>query len=222
MPLITKDEAVGNVSDHTEEYTKEQARDFLKSKQEYSKTYAMLHFMSSITMDMTVRGNPNIIRKYSDSVERGGVPPHETIIRSRELVELLSSNQKEISKAYETQLKPKVNSSKQYYIDSYIKPRIDAVEKSNPATDPLLNKVDVSTLPVFVKINIFAPDVDWTGNFKMLSGQSSKLFTQDFFFNGPYQLLTVSTKFSGGEFKHDMTLIPYVVTETDSGKDTQN
>jgi len=222
IPLITKDEAVGNVSDHTEEYSKEQARDFLKSKQEYSKTYAALHFMSSITMDMTVRGNPNIIRKYADSIERGGVPPHETIIRSKELVQLLSSNPKDISEAYRTQLKSKVNSSKQYYIDSYIKPRIDAVERSNPTVDPLLNKVDISTLPVFVKINIYAPDVDWTGNLNMLSGQSSKLFTQDFFFNGPYQLILITTKFSGGEFKHDMSLIPYVVNDTDSGKDTNN
>jgi hypothetical protein len=81
-----------------------------------------------------------------------------------------------------------------------------------------MNNVDVSTLPVFVQLNIRAPNADINGNFLAEGG----LFTNGFFFNGPYQLLMVNSRFSGGDFSQTMTLIPYNIdgSYSESG-DTQ-
>lgn len=178
IPMRSVDEINNNNSQRaTEELSKEKAIESFKAKQEYTQTMAALHFLSSIVLDLTVRGNPNIIRKYADRSERGGVPPHYGV------------------------------DNKQKYIGEYVQPRIDAYEKAN-SPDALINGVDVSTLPVFVKLNLLAPDVDWTGQYK----NSAKLFTDSMFFDGPYQVLFVKTTFSGGDFNHLMTLIPYDVS----------
>ena len=178
LPMRSKDELNNNNSQKgTEELSKEKSVEAFKAKQEYTQTMASLHFLSSIELNLSVRGNPNIIRKYADREERGGIAPH-----------------------YDP-------SSKKKYISEYVQPRIDAYDKSS-SNDSLINKVDVSTLPIFVKLNILAPDVDWTGQYK----NSSKLFTDAMFFNGPYQILFIKSVFSGGNFTHDMTLIPFDVS----------
>ena len=61
---------------------------------------------------------------------------------------------------------------------------------------------------------MLAPNVDFNGNYV----QGESMFTDKFFFNGPYMVLFVQTSFSNGEFSHTLSMIPYDV----SGIVTQN
>jgi hypothetical protein len=208
LPMISKDQAQNNTAQKNEEYGKEESTSILRAKQEYTNTYASLHFLSSIGMEMTVRGNPNLIRKYADRDERGGVPPHQTIISTTDLNSLVGQSQLTAETNFNSRVKQGVADSKRYYIEKFITPRINPSQRNTGSKDELLNGIDIATMPVFVKINILAPNVDFTGEYK--SGEP--LFTDKFFFNGPYRLLTLKTIFSGGEFDHIMTLIPHDIS----------
>lgn len=208
LPMISKDQQQNNTAQKNEEYGKEESTAILRAKQEYTSTYASLHFLSSIGMEMTVRGNPNIIRKYADRDERGGIPPHQTIISTAELNALVAESQLTAATNFESRVKQGVQSSKSYYIKKFITPRITPAQRNTGSKDELLNGIDIATMPVFVKINILAPNVDHTGEY--ISGEP--MFTDKFFFNGPYRVLTVKTIFTGGDFHHIFTLVPHDIS----------
>lgn len=207
--IITKDQQSNNSKQLTEEYGKNGARDKLKAKQEYSNTMASLHFLSSLTVDMTVRGNPNIIRKFADRNERGGIAPHTSIISSNELNLLEVQSAESVVSNFKT-IKRGLSSAKQQYLDEYVRPRIKSSQQPKSGTDEVTNGIDVATMPLFVLLNIKAPNVDWTGNFK-----NDTFYTDEFFYNGYYQVLLVTTNFAGGDFEHSMTLIPYITGADD-------
>jgi len=175
-----------------------------KAKQEYLKTLANLHFLGSINLDMKLRGNPNIIRKFADVESRGGVPPHTPIINGRDIPKLLANGQLEDS------VKTGFATAKREYITTFIKPKLDSASKKNVG-DPLSGGPDLSVQGVFVKLNIKAPNVDYAGNF--IEGEP--LYTEKMFYDGLYMVLKVKTTFSGGEFSHLFTMIaqPKVKTE---------
>lgn len=192
----------------TEEFGLDKAQAILKSKQEYTQTFAQLHFISSINLEMSIRGNPNLLRKYADRNERGGIPPHSPIITTTELNKLALDDQNTATKNFDSSIKKGLESSKAYYVENYYNPKIKRATESKNAVngrDALLNQVDVATSPVFVELNILAPNVDFNGN--NINGES--LFTNKFFFQGPYNLLFVNSKFSDGEFSQSLVMIPY-------------
>lgn len=214
MAYKTKDQQNNSVNLHTEELNGPQAIDALKSKQEFTQTYAYLHFLSSISLEMTIRGNPNLIRKYADRNTRGGIPPHVTIISATD-VQQIAQGSITPEKLFDQTLAKSVSTAKAKYYADYVSPRIKGpITTSSGQGDPLLDGPDVSVEPVFCKINILAPNVDYTGDYK----RGEKMFTDEFFYNGIYQVLLVQTNFSAGEFSHTLTLIPYDV----SGTITQN
>jgi hypothetical protein len=167
---------------------------------------------------MGIRGNPNLLRKYADRNQRGGIPPHGNIVSAPDLQNISKNKYSNFENTFDTIVAKGLVSAKEQYYREYIQPKLDAVSESNKTTDPLMNNVDVSTLPVFVQLNIRAPNADINGNFLAEGG----LFTNGFFFNGPYQLLMVNSRFSGGDFSQTMTLIPYNIdgSYSESG-DTQ-
>lgn len=218
LPVVSKEQKNNNSSQHTEHQGKEVAAEAFKSKQEYNQTFAFLHFLSSINLDVTVRGNPNIIRKFADRNERGGLPPHGSIISGPDLKQMTTSSTNGTSSSLIQTVNNGITSSKQQYISAYITPRINAWNKTG-SRDALLNGVDVTTLPVFVKINIRAPNVDSTGTFK----PGEEMFTDKFFYDGVYQMLFVKTTFAGGDFEHNISLIPYDIDgKATAAEDTTN
>jgi hypothetical protein len=205
--MKTVDQKKNNVAQRTEELEKEEDKKVFKSKQEYTQTMATLHFLSSIVLDVEIRGNPNIIRKFADRSTRYGVAPHYQIVSVDSVNAFDPQTQDTGNNNFFNSLKNGVSSAKAKYIADFVKPRIDSYRKGGKGGDDLLNGIDVSILPVFVKINILAPNVDWTGEFN----DANNLFTNEFFFKGPYQLLFVKTTFHNGSFDHLMTMIPYDV-----------
>ena len=205
IPMKSVAQQNNNSQMKTAELGKDQSKDALRVKQEYTQTYAALHFISSISLDMVVRGNPNIVAKYADRTERGGMAPHGTPITANALNGLKGKDQIEARNDFFESVKPGVSSSKAAYAEKYYQPRQDAYARTSEDGDALLNNIDIATLPVFVKINIRAPNVDWTGTYT----DANNLFTDKFFFNGPYQVLFIKTTFEGGQFQHQMSLAPY-------------
>jgi hypothetical protein len=214
---ITVDQKNNNANQYTGDISQAAAIQAFQAKQEYSQTYAYLHFISSINLDMTIRGNPNLIKKYADRNERGGVAPH-TLTLDPSTLKTLTTNQS-ISASTISTVNVALTTAKDQYYKTYLGPRIDASNKST-GQDDLLNGIDVTTSPVFVKLNIRSPNVDSNGN----NYANSSLYTNEFFFNGPYQILTLKTMFSDGDFQQVLNLIPYLCTDSgvDSSDNTAN
>jgi hypothetical protein len=197
--MPTKEEMNNNSSQFNEDQSNDKAKNSFKIKQEYNQTYATLHFLSSINLDMKIRGNPNIIRKFADRSARGGFQPHDTIVSEQTLNQFVSKGQLEADSNFIKSVQNGIVSSKKKYIETFVQPRIDAYDKTSS------DDADVAVSPLFVKLNLLAPDVNWAGDFK----QNEPLFTNKFFFNGPYMCLFIKTTFSGSEFTHDLSMIPF-------------
>lgn len=208
IPMPTKDEMNNNSSQYNEQLGNDKAKNAFKVKQEYNQTYAALHFLSSINLDMTIRGNPNIIRKFADRPTRGGFQPHDAIVSEQTLNAFVSKGQQNADSNFITSVENGIISSKKKYIQSYVQPRIESYNKTSKGTDPLLNNIDITVSPIFVKLNLLAPNVDWTGAFI----DNQPMFTNKFFFDGPYQCLFIKTSFSSGEFTHVLSMIPYDIS----------
>lgn len=192
----------------------------MRAKQQYTTTYAYIHFLSSIELEMTIRGNPNLLRKFSDRGLRG-IAPHYAIVDAN-AIRKIGQSTADPGANFKSILQQSVASSKSKYYRDYVYPRIASFEKANNSgTDVLIDGPDVSVLPLFCKINILAPNVDFTGDFKKNDdGTSQALFTDEFFFNGPYMVLLITTKFSGGDFTQTLNMIPYDVSGTVTTNDT--
>jgi hypothetical protein len=207
-PMKSAEEQTNNAGQKTEDKSAADSKKTFKALQEYKQTMAFLHFISSISMDIAVRGNPQILRKYADRDVRNGIPPHGTMLTAQ-AVNALVKNTNSGETDFKSSLKSVISKSKQEYFEKYYGPRIKGIITADKS-DTLMYGHDVATLPVFVKLNIKNPNVDVNAVFK----RGEDMYTNDFFFNGPYQVLIVKTTFSGGEFIHNMTLIPYDIDGT--------
>lgn len=183
-----------------------QSAESWKAKQEYRQTFAMLHFLSTINLSMSIRGNPELIRKFADRDVRGGIAPHPKIVNTETLNRFASQAQNTARDNYNGTLRSSLESAKALYESQYTQPRIARALSSAPVTE-LNQGPDISTYPLFVKINIMAPNVDYTGQHR----NGEPFFTDRFFFDGVYYTLMIKTLFEGGEFSHDLELIPFDV-----------
>lgn len=220
LPIKSKDQQQNNNSQNTEDIRREDAVAVFKAKQEYTRTLAFFHFLSSINLDMTIRGNPSLLRKYADRDERGGIAPHGEIIDTPTLESFNSQTLETAESNYLNAIAGRLASAKAQYYSEYYGPRLNKLVSPPPAQgDSLLNGVDVATSPVFVKVNIMAPNVDFTGQY--IEGES--IFTDKFFFKGPYMVLFIKHQFIDGEFSQSLNMIPFDVGGTYSqSRDGEN
>jgi len=202
FPIKTQNQLNNGAAQYTDYKKATEARESLQSKQEYDKNYATLHFLSSISMDMVIRGNPKIIEKFADRSERGGIPQHYDVITNDQLKEIAGGTN--LTTIFSS-IQSSIASYKLSYKNNFVNPRIENLTKASTFSDELKNKIDVATHPLFVKLDIRAPDVDWTGEFL----DPAKPYSNKFFFDGVYMMLFIKTTFSAGKFSHSMTLIPY-------------
>lgn len=172
-----------------------------KSKQIYSQTLAFMHFISSMEISMTIRGNPGLLAKFADRNQRGGIAPHTQIVSVEQVNNFNQASLSAAQQNFEQDVRGRISSAKRDYVLNYLQRKI---QLSDPATSPL-----------FVKINIRAPRVDEFGN----PAEDGNMFTDEFFFKGTYMVLTIKSSFSNGEFSQDLTLIPMDITGaySDSG-----
>jgi hypothetical protein len=183
--------------DQQEAVSNEQAQAFNQSKQLYTQALAFYHYISSMELTMTIRGNPALLAKYSDRESRGGVPPHTQIVSVEQIDAYSTQQQSTAEQNFQQDVKGRVASAKADYVAKYL------TRKQEIA--------DVATTPLFVKINIRAPRVDADGNIAKADSDGG-MFTDEFFFKGTYQVLTIKSNFSGGEFTQELVLIPLDIT----------
>lgn len=201
----SKDQQQNTGNQHTESTTKDEAIAATKAKQEYTQTTAYMHFISSLKLDMVVRGNPNIIIKYADRSNSTGPQPHTLNVNDATITQVLTSADDD--GGFGALLKSPISSAKQSYYKKYMEGRINQVKNSTSGGgDPLLSGPHVSMHPVFCKINMFAPNIDYaTSDF----ADGKDMYTNEFFYNGPYMVLTMNTRFDMSTFTHDFAMIPY-------------
>lgn len=166
---------------------------FLKAKQDYTQTMAFMHYISSMELTMVIRGNPGLFMKYADRGQRGGVAPHPQIISVEQADSFSAEQQNTAEVNFESTVKSAVASAKALYISSYINRKVA--------------QKDAATCPLFVKINIRAPNVNAMG-----IQQGDNMFTDSFFFKGTYMVLTFKTTFSNGEFSQELILVPFDIS----------
>jgi hypothetical protein len=204
FPIRTIDQQNGMSTQKTEAQGSVGAIASSSAKQEFTKSWALIHFQSTMNLNVTVRGNPNILKKYNDRSERGGIPPHPRILVAKDINKLASSGQNTAETNYNTILANSLASAKQNYYSTFIAPLIKSSLNPPTSGDQLLNGVDVAIQAPYIKLNILAPNVDYTGQYK----PGEPMFTDEFFFNGVYRILTVDTIFSSGEFHHILGVFP--------------
>lgn len=172
-----------------------------KQLEEFRRTMANLNFLSSLSLTLNIRGNPALFSKYVDKTAVRGIPPHsQATILSSDARKNVNYAGTDASAQLEKATKGGFDSARSHYRKQYYQSYVSP--KAQPAEDPLANGIDVNTLPVFVKLNIRAPYVDFN------SSNSAEKYI-DFFYDGVYQILTIAHKFSGGVFTQEMQLIPY-------------
>jgi hypothetical protein len=192
-----------------EQYPNSKARDLTRKYQEYKQSMAMFHFLGSINLDITIRGNPNLLRKFADRQIRGGVAPHG--IAGEFKPDVLAKIDTSIG--FSNQVQNAVKNAKSQYRSAYYNPRVSAafMAASNPAAapwtdDPLIdNSLDVLAYPLFAQINIKTPNVDELG--QVMDGA---LYVSDpmKFYDGIYRVLFVKHSLIDGDFKQQLNMIP--------------
>ena len=201
IPVKTREQQLNFTTQNTEELKKNQALNTLKAKQEHTSTLAVLHFLGSLNAQMTIRGNPNLFRKYADRNSRGGIPRHTLVMKTDDLKDVTAGQAETF---FTNSVKGKVSSGKKEYMDTYVVPRISAAGNGGDS-DPIMHGGDVAANPLFAKINIYAPNVDFLGN--TIPGNAA--FTNRFFYNGVYLVAYITHIFDGGNFTQHLSLIPY-------------
>jgi hypothetical protein len=200
-PTKTQDQRSHWSSTMTEEMTADDAKRNIKAKQEYHSTMAALHFMGSMESEMTIRGNPNLLRKYCDRNVRGGVPRHTLVMKTDDLKNITSDSAEAF---FKNTVQSRIRDGKAEYYSTFVEPRQNMKRMGDK--DAVIDGPDIATLPLFAKINIYAPKVDFLGN-----PQAGAMFENRFFHNGVYQIVFITHSLTNGSFTQTMRLLPWDV-----------
>jgi len=188
-----------------EQYPPAVAQELIQRLQEYKSTVAFFHMTSSIDLELTIRGNPNLLKKYADRQQRGGMPPHTAGFNfDPASASQLGDFAQRVAAAF--------NAARAQYRQLYYEPRVAAAWRGQVISpielgrDPLLdNELDVAAYPIYVQLDIRSPNTNWDGEFI----DRNNLFTSTQFFGGPYHVLFIKHSFIEGEFKQVLSLVPH-------------
>ena len=145
--------------------------------------------------------------------------PHPSFVGPAEIDKIKSAVSTANSSIFSQVVEQRIGDAKKRYIAEYITPRVNRTVNPSSDGDPLLAGPDVSVEPVFCKLNILAPNIDYvTGDFSTATdpttGKQESPYTDKFFYNGAYLVLMMRTSFENGTFTHDLSMIPYDISGT--------
>lgn len=208
----TVQQKTNNASADTESAPSEEAKEQGRALNEFTISTAYLHFISSMELTMTIRGNPSILRKHADRQTKGGQPPHPSVIDATQLRAINNATGQTAEQIFTSIVQRPLRSAKDLYYNSYVKPKIESATSTAQAVAQ--NGPDLMASPLFFKVNIKAPNIDFrTGQTTV--GDDQPAYTSEFFFDGPYLSTSVKTHFESGNFTHDIQLIPYILNGQD-------
>jgi len=204
MPGKTSDESTGAAGIQNEEMKQEDAQKAIHRKQDHTSTLAFFHFVSTQSLQVTIRGNPNLLRKYADVNTRGGIAQHPSSLIGTDILDNLVKNKLDVEQVFRSSISNTLKNAKDQYFDEHVQPIIDKTTGSIDEGGGLKGG-DVAIGPLFVKLNIKAPNVDANGN----SLNPNELYTDKFFYSGAYMVLQIVHEFNeSGGFTQTMMLVP--------------
>jgi len=191
----------------TEQFSYQSAQQLNSQMQQYRFTMAFAHFLSTISLDMSIRGNPNLLRKYADRNVRNGQAPHGLDFDAA-VVARTNFKDTDFYKASQTALK----SARQQYYQRYYLPRLQKATAALVASrqtwlnDPLLDSdADVLSYPLFVYVKILNPNVDWDG----AQRENAPPFTnKNLFYDDLYRVMFIKHQLIDGQFVQQLNMIP--------------
>lgn len=190
MPPRTYDETrnhshIGNVD--TEDGATAQA-----ISQQYMQNLAAYYNAGPITTKLELRGNPELMA----SVSLTALPKHANAVTITDAGGATSGTNLEVKKQY-----------RENFERNLLRIAPDAVKPSGPVDATLLSGPSFVSSPVFVKVNVYGPNVDYLSN-ELIAGQdfSKKLFGDNF-----YYLSKITSKIEGTRFTQEMELQSFSV-----------
>lgn len=204
MPQNTKsvDE---NFSQYSIPEKSEKMAEFITTSQEYSRNLSMFYAASPIQTNMVIKGNPLLFRKFNV----GTVPSNVQSTTNISPEKGNSIPNAQTHAGYREDLERRVLKTL---------PAGSAVNKGSVTVDSTLDSQTYATAPVFVKLNIKGPTVDFTTN-EMVKGKDfSSSILPDVYF----AVFKVVHNFEGSNFTQELELFSHNIYSGDASKPALN
>jgi hypothetical protein len=186
MPLVSKDQDK-NFSDYVTARQGAQNQKLIVDAQSYSRNLSAFYAQSPIMVNIVIKGNPDIMEKFNL-----GKPLDHTSPTSVGSTGTSTTNQT-VKTAYREKLVKEILNTEE---------GVSVSEKGNFSIKaPLGNQSYVST-PVFVKLNIKGPNVDFRSN-QMRDGES---FATEVLYNNYYVVFKIVNTIERGVFTQELEL----------------
>lgn len=180
-----------------------------KLRQEEIRTAADVYAASALNMKMKIRGNPNLM-----NVLTGKQPPHvksldilaetESIIGNFDDVK----NTKRFTESLFVAGASTEVGSREYY-RHFISQWVQGIQSDLTASKSGLPAArHLASYPLFVKVNVYAPNVDFGGIFI-----DSNKYAKKFWYEGWFMVLSIEQSFIEGKFEQDLVMGAYNVYE---------
>jgi hypothetical protein len=190
IPLLTKAQSTG-FSQFAKSRSPSVGQETTSSFQSYVKNLSAFYAASPITVNATIRGNPELFAKFNV----GTMMPHEKLItntgQKQEFEQKLRSYRERLTKLILNTNEIAVTSSGNF--------------RSTLGSDSYMKS------PVFVKVNVRGPNVDFRTNGPMrdpntmmpIDGQD---FSTEVLIDNYYTVMKITNNISGGTFTQDLEL----------------
>lgn len=158
--------------------------------QQYVQNLSAFYNTGPLEVKLELRGNPEILER----IVLDQIPRHVSAVTalSKGVVsEASNATKTEYRKTFETDV---------------LKLKADSIGKP-VSKDSILSGPSFVSSPVFVKVNVFGPNVDFTTNMPVKNAP----YTQKLFYDNYYMLSKVTSKIDGGKFTQELSLLTYSV-----------
>lgn len=155
--------------------------------QQYSRNLSSFYAISPIQLAMTIKGNPDIMMKFSSS----DIPPHSEPVSTTGSAGQISSRE-EYRREFERRILEQDTDT-------------NTVSRTAGGTfllNPQLGQSSYMTTPVFVKVNIFGPNVDFRTN-QLVNGED---FAKAVLYDNYYVVFKVTNVIERGVFTQELEL----------------
>lgn len=196
---------------------------YQSDRNDWLQAVSKLHFMSSLTTKVTIRGNPNLMNKFIIDI----IPKHITVenLKINTAVNREDFIKNSIFGNESTWTSQKTEYRKE--LDTFFEDNINKELKGQVQEDTEINGPKAFTYPLFVKINVFAlNNLNYGSTATKLDSSDNRDYTQ-FWFDGWYRVFQIDNKFADGLFTQEMQLNafelygPEITTSTGGAETTE-
>lgn len=173
---------------------------YQKSRNEWLQAVSYLHNQSVLRAKVTIRGNPNLMNKFlTELIPKHIIPENVKIETEVAKDTFVKSSILGNPEAWQSQKKDYRKEIDKYYEDTVNKDLRGEVQD-----DTEINGPKAHAYPMFIKINVFAPNILEFGSASAkLDEKDNREYTQ-FWYDGYYTVYSILNKFSEGMFTQEL------------------